>query len=169
MNLRSRMVLSLVLTLAIGATATAQAPIVAESNGIKLSIVIVGDTAEVTVASKASGWVAVGFNPTKIMANANFLIGYVKDGVAYARDDFGVSPIGHAPDVNVGGKNDLVSFSGTEVDGVTTITFVIPRDSGDPKDSPLKSGKHSVILGSASSDNFTGKHNKVGKATIVIP
>lgn len=173
MNLRSRIVLSLVFASAIGATATAQdaaAPVVvAESNGIRLSIVFVGDTAEVTVASKVSGWVAVGFDPTNMMANANFLIGYVKDGTAVARDDFGVASTSHAPDVNVGGKNDLISFSGTEADGYTMMTFVIPRDSGDPKDHPLSAGKHTVILGASSFDSFTAKHTKVGRATIVIP
>lgn len=174
MNLRSRIVFSLVFILAVGATIPAQeaaapGPIVAESNGIKLTIVFQGDTAEVTVEAKVRGWVAVGFDPTDRMAGANFLIGYVKDGVAMARDDFGVAPTAHAPDVNVGGTNNLISFSGTEIDGATSVTFVIPRDSGDSRDRPFKAGKHQVILGASTADDFSSKHTKLGRATVVFP
>jgi hypothetical protein len=156
--------------MALAAVASAEeAPVVAEANGIKLSIVFKGDTAEVTVGAAVRGWVAVGFDPSNKMKDANFIIGYVKDGVAHARDDFGVGSTSHAEDVKIGGKNDLISFSGTEVNGYTTMTFVIPRDSGDPKDHSLSAGNHTVILGSSSSDSFTGIHNRVGKASITLP
>lgn len=145
------------------------APITAEANGIKVSIVVSADKAEVTVSAAAKGWVAVGFNPTTRMKDANFLIGYVKDGVAYARDDYGVGTGAHQDDEKIGGKNDLISFKGTEVDGVTTMTFVIPRDSGDSKDSKLGPGTHNIIVGMSGSDNFTGFHSKVGKTTITLP
>jgi hypothetical protein len=103
------------------------------------------------------------------MKDANFLIGYVKDGQTFARDDFGIASTGHAPDVNIGGKDNLISYSGTEVNGYTTVTFVIPRDSGDPKDHPLDAGQHTVILGASSGDNFTTKHTKIGKTTVTFP
>lgn len=145
------------------------APVVAEQNDIRLSVLIKGDTAEVTVSAPGTGWVAVGFNPSSRMKDANFLIGYVKDGTAFARDDFGVSNTSHKADEELGGKNNLISFSGTEANGVTTMTFVVPRDSGDSKDSKLGPGQHTVILGYSNADNFTGFHKKVGKTTIVLP
>jgi len=170
MNHHLRIGLSLAFFLAIGAAASAQtAPVTAESNGIKLSIVFKGDTAEVTVGAAVTGWVAVGFDPSSRMKDANFLIGYVKNGVAFARDDFGVSSISHQEDAKIGGKNDLISFSGTEADKYTTMTFVIPRDSGDSKDHPLNAGPHTVILGASNSDSYTGFHNKIGKVNVVFP
>jgi len=146
------------------------APITAEANGIAVSVLINGANAEVTVSAPVSGWVAVGFDPSSRMKDADFKIGYVKNGVAYARDDFGVSAIGHKEDVAIGGKNDLISFSGTEKDGVTSMTFVFPLASGDAKDTSLRSGAtHTVILGTSRSDSFTGMHSKIGKTTIRIP
>jgi hypothetical protein len=97
------------------------------------------------------------------------LIGYVKDGVAYARDDFGTGTGSHADDEKVGGKNSIISFRGTEANGRTTMTFVVPVNSGDSKDSPLVPGKHTVILAASNSDSFTGFHSKVGKTEIVLP
>lgn len=170
MDNRSRIVFSLVFILAFGAFASAQSsPVVAESNGIKLSIVFKGDNAEVTVGAAVKGWVAVGFDPSSRMKDANFLIGYVKDGQAFARDDFGISATSHAPDVKVGGKDNLISFSGTEANGYTTMTFVIPRDSGDSKDHPLSAGQHTVILGASAGDSFTAMHSKIGKVTVTFP
>jgi hypothetical protein len=170
MNHRSRIGFALILIVAFVAAASAEeAPVVAEANGIKLSIVFKGDTAEITVSAHTKGWVAVGFDPTNKMKDANFLIGYVKDGTAVARDDFGTANTSHKPDVDIGGKNDLISFSGTEADGNTTMTFVIPRNSGDSKDHPLSPGTHTVILGASGSDSFSGFHSKVGKTTVVFP
>jgi hypothetical protein len=169
-RISGRIVLALIIAGAAAYGAFAQsAPITAEANGIKVSIVVNGANAEVTVSAPANGWVAVGFNPTTRMKDANFLIGYVKDGVAYARDDFGVGPTGHQEDEKIGGKNDLLSFKGVEADGMTTMTFVIPRDSGDSKDSKLGPGTHNIIVGMSGSDNFTGFHSKVGKTTITLP
>lgn len=144
-------------------------PVVVESGGIKLSVALGADKAEVTVTAPGTGWVAVGFDPSTRMKDANFLIGYVKDGVAYARDDFGVGSTSHQRDQEIGGKNDLLSFSGSETGGTTTLTFVIPRNSGDPKDTVLSSGKHTVILGYSNADNFTAMHRKVIKTTITLP
>jgi hypothetical protein len=170
MNHRSRICFTLAFFLTLGAAAFAQtAPVTAESNGIKLSIVFKGDTAEITVGAPVTGWVAVGFDPSSMMKDANFLIGYVKNGAAVARDDFGVANTAHAEDAKIGGKNDLISFSGTEKDKYTTMTFVIPRDSGDSKDHPLSAGPHTVILGASNSDSLTGIHNKIGKVNVVFP
>lgn len=148
---------------------TQEAPVVAEKNGVRLSVVVRGTEASITVSADVRGWVAVGFNPSNKMKDADMLIGYVKDGTAYARDDFGTGTGSHADDVKVGGKNSIISFSGSERDGKTTMTFVVPRNSGDPKDSPLTAGKHVVILAASNSDSFTGFHSKVGKTEIVIP
>lgn len=144
------------------------APVVAEKNGISLSVLIKGAEAEITVSAAVRGWVAVGFNPSNKMKDADMLIGYVKDGVAHARDDFGTGTGSHAADEKVGGKNSIISFNGTEKDKHTSMTFVVPVDSGDPKDSKLTPGKHVVILAASNSDSFTGFHSKVAKLEIEL-
>lgn len=157
------------LALSAAAQAYAQTPVSGEKNGISFSILVKGTQAEITVSAPYRGWVGIGFNPTSRMKNADFLIGYVKDGVAYARDDFGTGTGSHKADAEIGGRNDLLSFGGSEKDGTTTLTFVVPIDSGDAKDAKLLPGKHTVILGASNSDNFTGMHSKVGKTEIVLP
>lgn len=151
------------------AAAAQAAPVVVEANGIRLSVLVKGANLEVTVRAPTSGWVAVGFNPSNKMKDADFLIGYVKDGKAFARDDFGTGTGSHAEDAKIGGKDNLVSFSGVEKDGVTEVTFVVPRDSGDAKDSKLLAGEHSVILAYSRGDSFAAGHAAVAKAKIVLP
>ncbi|MFA6508043.1 MAG: DOMON domain-containing protein [Treponemataceae bacterium] len=170
MNRFARFIIVFTLIAFVALSAIAQnAPVVIEKSGITVSVLIQGPNAEITVSAEAKGWVAVGFNPTKKMKDADFLIGYVKNGVAYASDDFGTGSGSHAPDEKIGGKNTLISFSGEEKGGRTTITFVVPVDSGDSKDAKLTPGKHTIIVGASNSDSFTGMHNKVGKTFIVLP
>ena len=49
------------------------------------------------------------------------------------------------------------------------MTFVVPVNSGAPKDFKLTPGKHTVILGYSNADNFTGFHSKTAKTEITLP
>jgi len=172
MRISSKTLLVLAAALFVQSAAFAQnqaGPILAEANGIGFSLIIRGEQAEVTVSAPATGWVAVGFNPTSRMKDADFKIGYVKDGVAFARDDFGTGSTSHGDDTRIGGTADLISFTGTEKDGKTSVTFIFPLNSKDTKDVSLTKGTHTIILGSSNSDSFTGMHNKIGKTTISVP
>ncbi len=140
-----------------------------EKFGISLSIVFKGAQAEITVSAPAKGWVAVGFDPSSRMKDAGFLIGYVKDGTAFARDDFGNGSFSHAEDAKLGGKNSILSFRGVEQNGATTMTFVVERDSGDAMDAKLTPGVHDVILAYSNSDSFSAVHSRVAKTTITLP
>lgn len=163
----------LLIFIALGAASVsasaADAPIIVVKNGIRLSVLLSGETAEITVRAPVSGWIAVGFDPSKKMKDADLLIGYIKDGKAFARDDFGTGQISHADDTKSGGKASILSYSGTEEGGFTTITFTVARDSGDPKDAKLLAGIHKVILACSNSDNFTGIHAKRATTTIELP
>ncbi len=140
-----------------------------EKNGIEFSATITSATAEISVSAPTLGWVAVGFDPSYRMKGADFLIGYIKDGKVYVRDDFGVSAIAHQDDTKLGGRANILSYSGTEADNRTTITFVIGLDSSDPYDSRLRPGRHKLILGYSLSDSFTGMHHTVVSADLLIP
>lgn len=157
------------LALSAFSAAAQNAPVVAEKNGITVSVAVKGSSAEITVRAEAKGWVAVGFDPTNKMKDARMFIGYVKDGVAYAREDFGTGAISHAPAEKAGGRNTIESFSGTEKDGMTTMTFVVPVDPGYPKGAKLTSGEHTVIVARSNTDSFTGMHSKTGKTKITLP
>ena len=49
----------------------------------------------VKLTGKTDSWVSVGFNPTRRMKGANFVMGYVKNGKVKATDHFGVDIFMH--------------------------------------------------------------------------
>lgn len=112
------------------------------------------------VIAPTTGWVAVGFDPTNQMADANILIGYIDDtGEVMVRDDYGTSSTSHASDESLGGTDDIYDYVGLEEDGETAIRFQIPLNSGDMYDKVLVPGNnYNIILAYGSADNFSGFH-----------
>lgn len=120
-----------------------------------------GTTMDVKLRAPATGWLAVGFNPTRAMKDANIIIGYVKDGKAYVEDHFGTGWVSHDEDVKLGGRSDVTNVFGTEADGHTELAFTIPLNSGDPRDVVLDpAGATTVLLAyNVSQDNTRSKHS----------
>lgn len=130
-------------------------------SGVNVQWMVEGDTLHIQVTAKTTGWVAVGFDPSNMMQDANILIGYVADGKAFVRDDYGVGKVKHGPDTENGGTEDVSDISGSEEDGVTTLSYTIPLNSGDSKDKPLEAGKkYKVIVatGPDGKDDFGTYH-----------
>jgi hypothetical protein len=119
-----------------------------------------GDTLAVKLSAKTDGWVGIGFNPTKSMQDANFILGYVKKGEAKIIDEFGDKENGHTSDEKLGGTTDVTLVSGTEDGGVTTIEFTMPLKSEDKNDTALDvAGETTVLLAyGAGRDSFKSKH-----------
>jgi hypothetical protein len=122
--------------------------------------------------AETQGWVAVGFDPQNRMEGANFVFGYVKDGVPHVEDMFGTKPAGlgsHPPDEELGGSNDILEYGGVEMGGVTVIEFKIPLDSGDAYDRPLSAGAtYRVLLARGSGDDLTSVHTARGYSEITL-
>ncbi|TKB06469.1 DOMON domain-containing protein [Desulforhopalus sp. IMCC35007] len=127
-----------------------------------------GDQLAVKLSAPTKGWVAVGFNPSSKMKDANIIIGYVKDGKVKIEDDFGMAATQHKMDDKVGGKDNVTVVGGTEEGDTTTIEFSIPLNSGDEKDGVIDpAADTTVILGyGGDRDSFRMKH--VFNATIVV-
>ncbi|MCG8572374.1 MAG: DOMON domain-containing protein [Spirochaetes bacterium] len=140
-----------------------------ESRGISFSWRIVGENLEVIVKAKTTGWLSVGFNPSKRMKDADYIIGYIKKGQVFISDDFGIGLTMHTADEKVGGKNNIISSSGTEKDGFTEIQFMIPLNSGDKYDQVIGKGTHKVILAYGLKDDYTSKHVMIGSVEMIIP
>lgn len=115
----------------------------------------------ITAEAPTTGWIAVGFEPSAAMKDANIIIGYVENGELFIRDDWGDGHISHSPDIELGGSSDVTAIAGSEGGGKTTISFSIPLDSGDEYDRELQPGSvYKVILayGPDDADNFQGYH-----------
>jgi len=124
---------------------------------------------ECKLSGNTSGWLAIGFDPTELMKDANFIIGFVTDGIAVIRDDFGTTPYTHEPDTSLGGTDDVTLLTSSETSGTTSLHFQIPLNSGDSKDRILSLGNsYKVILASGSEDDFSSNHTQTATAYIAI-
>ncbi len=141
----------------------------AEGN-IKFYWRVSGENLDIKIQAPAKGWVAVGFNPTNKMKDANFVIGYVldKDGSVVISDHWGIRIFGHRPDTQFKGKDNIMNPKGVQNDQYTEISCSIPLDSGDPYDGKPLGGKTKLILAYSDKDNTTSKHKFVTTGEINI-
>lgn len=121
---------------------------------------VVDDHIKISLSAKTEGWVAVGFNPSRAMKDANLILGYVKEEKATITDHFGVTKHQHKSDEKLGGKNNITDISGTEEKGITTINFTIPLDSGDDNDPVISTDAETTVLLAYSTgrDSFRTRH-----------
>ena len=128
-----------------------------------------GNNLVAEVSYPTMGWVAVGFNPVKMMKGANFIIGALVDGKTVISDEFGVTPYSHKPDTALGGKYSIVRGACTSKDGILTMAFTIPLNSGDDKDVVLEKGKAiRVIFASGKKNDIRSMHSSLGKTDITL-
>ena len=130
-----------------------------------------GDMLNLQMAAPTTGWIAVGFEPTNKMKDANILIGYIADGTAMLRDDFGTGAVKHGADTDNGGSSDFTNLEGNETDGGTILSFSIPLDSGDAYDKVLAEGssiKVIIAYGPDDTDDFGTIHAKRGSTEITL-
>lgn len=140
-----------------------------EKDNVFIAWEIEGDTIHIKMTAYTEGWIAIGIGAEMKMKGADIIIGYVKDGEVFIRDDYGNSPISHRADTSGGGEDNILSASGVESRGVTTIEFTIPLDSGDDRDNRIIPGKtYRVIYACGRKDNFTSIHSKRGSLEITF-
>lgn len=122
------------------------------------------------LVSPGTGYLAIGFDPESRMQGANFILGAVIDGRTVVRDDYGTGSVHHASDVSLGGRDNVLSFAGTEADGKATLEFAIPLDSGDAYDKRLVPGTSVEILIAyhETDDDFSAWHGRWGRGFIVL-
>ena len=119
-----------------------------------------GDNLAIKISAKTEGWVGIGFNPSKQMKDANFVLGYVKKGTAKIIDEFGDSDNTHKSDKKLGGTVDATLVAGVEEGGVTTLEFTVPTQSEDKSDTKIDVNGDTIVLLSygAGRDSFKTKH-----------
>ncbi len=116
--------------------------------------------------SPGTGWVAAGFDPVYRMEGANYVIAAVTPTGLVIEDHVGTGPTAHRRDR----RQDILMASGTVAGGQTTVEFVIPLDSRDPEDKPLRPGQtYTVLLAyHRSSSSFTAAHTQRGVVRIIL-
>ena len=139
-----------------------------EAKSMTFSWKIAGDKLAAKVSAKTEGWVGIGINPSEKMKDANFILGYVKDGQVTIVDHFGNSSNGHKDDVDLKGTSDVTVVGGSEENDVTTIEFLIPLASADKTDGNIEVGGDTTVLLAygAGRDSFRTKHKERAKMII---
>ncbi len=131
-----------------------------ELKDISVSWEVLENEIEFTLNAKTTGWIAIGFEPNKMMKDANIIMAYVKDGKLFIEDHYANGLTSHKPDTTLKGTNDVVGIEGIEKDGFTTVKFRIPQDSKDKFDKKLIPGeKYKMILAYGKKDNFKSIHS----------
>jgi len=129
------------------------------------------DTAYFGIQARASGWVSIGFDPVQAMDQADMIFGWVaEDGTAGALDTFSTGLFGpHPPDEELGGRDDILAFAGSEDDGLTVFEFSRLLDTGDPYDKPLSlEGEIDVIWAYSDSDDYRSFHGHRGHVILSL-
>jgi hypothetical protein len=118
--------------------------------------------------SPGTGYVAFGIDPDEKMKGANMILGAVRNGRVITRDDVGTGIFSHGPDVENGGTDDILMAAGRELDGQTTLEFILPLDSGDACDKTLCPGETYKVLVAyqSTSDDFSVRHSQRGTGEI---
>lgn len=118
--------------------------------------------------SPGTGYVAIGLDPDRRMQGANFIIGAVRNGRVKIQDDYGTGPLSHGADIENGGTDNILAAAGRELNGQTTLEFIIPLDSGDRFDKPLEPGGTYKVLVAFhnTSDDFSTRHSQRGSGEI---
>ncbi|MFZ2632101.1 MAG: DOMON domain-containing protein [Desulfosalsimonadaceae bacterium] len=118
------------------------------------------DSMQVKLSGKTTGWVGVGFNPTKAMKDAKFIIGYVKNGEPKIQQQYGNSEFSHTKDAMSGKKEEITNISGSEANGMTELAFTIPLSPGNIYGQAIKINQDMTILLAfgPGMDSFLTKH-----------
>jgi DOMON domain len=135
---------------------------------VEVSWTIDGDNLRMALSAPCTGYISVGFDPENRKEGGNYIIGYVADGEAVVRDHVGTRGNLHDADTDLGGTDNILAFAGTEIDGQTTLEFIIPLDSGDDFDRPLVPGNKHVILVAFQNtrDDLISIHSRHGVAQV---
>jgi len=119
---------------------------------------------------RTDGYVAIGFEPTQEMKDADMVMGWVSGDNVTVLDLFSTGNYGpHPPDEELGGRNDILEFGGSESNNVTLIEFKRMMDTGDQFDKSFKPGQTvNIIWSMSSSDSLAVRHRERGEAMISL-
>jgi hypothetical protein len=131
---------------------------------------ISGDEFYLAMKGETSGWVSIGIEPSVEMFEADMIFGYVSGNSVTVIDAYSIGFTGpHPPDTEQGGTNDILSYAGSEGNGITTIEVKRKLSTGDKYDKDIpKNGNVKIIWGIANSDEDSRKHSRKGSGTLPV-
>ena len=125
------------------------------------------------ITAKTTGWVAIGFDPTTQMLDADIVFAWVDgNGSVIIIDAISLVPTGsnHPADTDRSGTDDIIESDGSENATHTTVEFSRLLSTGDSNDNDIPiNGELDIIWAYGSSDSFSEYHGGArGSSTITI-
>jgi len=139
------------------------------ATGIDLHWTILHQEIFIALRCPEQGWVALGWgepDQVQMMKGADFVVAYVDQTGLHLEDGFGVDFVAHAPDTELGGRDDILEKAGSEREGSTVVEFRRRLDTGDPYDRAIHPGSLTVLFAHAHEDDFTSYHASRSTATL---
>lgn len=120
-----------------------------------------GDYLYLALNGSTNGWLAIGFEPSEWMKDADIVMASVDGGKAVVLDEYCTGNYGpHIEDTMLGGTDDIEEFGGRETGGRTIIEFKRRLDTGDKFDKAFSPGQSiSIIWALSSSPDMSHKHD----------
>lgn len=117
--------------------------------------------------ARASGWVAVGFQPGPLHRETDMVLGFVRDGQVSVFDMFSIAELGPCTaDSELGGSDDILEYGGREEGGYTVVEFKRLLGTGDEYDGELFSGVNEIVWAYSTLDDPRQKHINRGYGKI---
>ncbi len=118
--------------------------------------------------ANTTGWIAVGFEPSDWMKDAEIVMGNVSDGSVTVQDQYSTGNYGpHIPITQLGGTNSILESGGKQENGSTIIEFKRRMNAGDKYNKIFTSGQVvPIIWGFSDSESSDVKHIADGKGDL---
>jgi hypothetical protein len=127
------------------------------------------DTLSCGLVGRCEGWIAVGFNPTLMMQDADIILGYVSNEEETVLDAYATGPTGpHPVDTELGGTYDISVTGGTESNGITTIEFSRLLNTGDQYDAIVDPGEDLKIIWALADSDIPDMRHNIARGTAEI-
>ncbi|PWI47063.1 hypothetical protein CEE45_13490 [Candidatus Heimdallarchaeota archaeon B3_Heim] len=143
------------------------------SGAFELSWELIDATSiSIGIVAQTTGWVAIGFDPTTQMQDADIIYAWVEaNGTVVIIDAFSLNPTGgnHPLDTDLGGTDDILSYNGIENATSTSIEFTRLLSTGDEnydKNIPVE-GEIDIIWAYGASDSFSEYHGGARGSSII--
>jgi len=116
------------------------------------------------LAGSTAGFVAIGFEPSQAMKDADMVMGWVAGGEATVLDLYSTGVYGpHPTDEELGGTDDILESGGSESDGKTVIEFKRKMDTGDEFDKTFAPDQTVDIIWSMSGSDSPDIRHDAGR------
>jgi len=125
-----------------------------------------GQKLDCIVSAPTTGWVGVGFGTSGQMKGSEIILGYVQDGQATIKDEYGDAINHHSPVTDLGGQSIISDPSGTQTNGTTELRFSIALNATGKYHVALVPGQQYLLLlahapeGAADTSTYHGPGNR---------